>query len=477
MATNTKSKPRQRGVTLMEVIFAIGIVLTGLVGLAALIPVAAENAKATLESDRSVNEATSAESVGIAKNLVSLDSLVIYDKETAGSLANAAGGYVPSRRAETVRWKLETQTNADPPVATPPAVITYGKLEAPGYVHHTIGSGLTSGICIDPLGMPDQQYIPFTPSNGDNAFEYSRFPYYGERYRVLEEPNVSVPTVGIGLWPMSPRMWRATLAWDLQNDGINGVRRNEVMPQISIERIFRGFGSVGGLEGSEQGDPRSVLLSRTNIGGSIYDAARDETTNYSWFMTLAPPFLGGSTFRQSFVIVDKRLPPVPRFAGDTTAFNQANHVVEDAKDNPDGERLTWVGNAIGFSDGTGGDVLLYGSDKVSDDINVGEWVMLSRQPYSGSPSVPVGPAVHRWFQVLAVEDAEYGRVIADLGANYWTSADFNVWRRWVTLRGSDWSFGFPIPPAAPNTNDLRDDTFCTIVKGAISVIESSVVLK
>ena len=429
MTNKTILRLNSRGITLMEVIFAIGIILTGLVGLAALIPVAAENAKATMEMDRSVNEATSAESIGIAQHLVSLDSLVIYDKPAAGSLANPAGGYVPSRRAETVRWKIETQTNSDPPVSTTPVVVTYGKLETPGYTHHTIGSGLTSGICIDPLGMPDPQYISFTPTAGDNAFEYSRFPYYGERYRVLEEPNVSVPTAGAGTWPMSPRMWRATLAWDLQNDGILGVSRNELMPQISLERTFRGFGGVSALGGTEKDEPRSVLFSRTKIGGSFFDAARDESSNYSWFLTLAPPFLGGDTFRQSFVIVDKRLPPVPRVSGDPNALDQSNHPVDEAKDNPAGERLTWVGDAIGFSDGTGGDVLLYGSEKVSDDIGVGEWVMLSRQPYSGSPLAPVGPAVHRWFQVLSVEDAEYGRVVADLGSTYWTSTDHSAWRR------------------------------------------------
>lgn len=461
MTMRTRSCFQSRGITLMEVIFAIGIILTGLVGLAALIPVAAENAKATLESDRSVNEATSAEALGRVQDLVSLDTMVIYDKPTAGSLANPGVpfGYAPTGHAETLRWKLEVQGS--------------GKLESPGYTHHPFGSGLTSGICIDPLGLPYPGFLParpWTPGTTDNAFEYSRFPYYGERYRVLEEPNVSVPTGGAGAWPMSPRMWRATLTWDLQDNGASHVEPNELMPKLAVERTFRGFGGVSGLQGAEPGDPRSVLLSRTRIGGSVYDAARDESSNYSWFLTIAPPFLGGDTFLQSFVIVDKRVPPIPRVLGDPNALNQANHMVSEAKDNPSSERLAWVGEAVGFSDGTGGEVLLYGSDKVTDEIGVGEWVMLSRQPYDTVPN-PVGPAVHRWFQVLAVEDVEYGRVLADFSSPYWSSGDHRVWRRWVTLRGSDWSFGLSAP------NDLRDDTFCTIVKGAISVVESSVVVK
>jgi hypothetical protein len=133
--------------------------------------------------------------------------------------------------------------------------------------------------------------------------------------------------------------------------------------------------------------------------------------------------------------------------------------------------LAWVGRAVGFSNGSGGEVLLYGSGAVDDSVKVGEWVMLSRQPYTGTPLSPTGPAVHRWFQVLGVEEAEQGRVNADFNETNWTSGDQVVWRRWVTLGGSDWSFGLT------TANDLRDDTFCTIVTGAISVFESDVTVE
>ncbi len=462
-----------RGVTLMEVIFAIGIVLTGLVGLAALIPVAAENAKATMELDRSVNESTSAVATGVAKGLSDLDSLVIFDKPTPGSLGDPTIGYVPSRRAETIRWKLESQSSYDPPVgaSAPTPRFVFGKLESPGYGHHPFGSGLTSGICIDPLGMPDQRLINFTPAAGDNAFEYSRFPYYGERYNPLAAPNETVTAGAAGSWPMSPRMWRATMAWDLQDDGVAPVFAHEVMPQISLARTFQGYGGVSVIPGSEEDQPGSVLLSRTAVGSNFVDASRDESSRYTWFMTLAPPFLGGSVFRQSIVIVDSRVPPVPQRAGDPTALDQSNHAVDDPKDNPSGERLTWIGQALGFTDGAGGEVLMYGSGSVSDDINVGQWVMLSRQPHSGMPLAPTGPAVHRWFQVLGVDDAEYGSVNSGFSEPNWTSSDLPVWRRWVTLAGSDWSFGFQ------PMNDLRDDTFCTIVQGAVNVFESDVVVQ
>ena len=59
-------------------------------------------------------------------------------------------------------------------------------------------------------------------------------------------------------------------------------------------------------------------------------------------------------------------------------------------------------------------------------------------------------------------------------ANYaWAGGTHNVWRRWVTLAGPDWAF--QDEPAGTNTTPI-DDTFCTIVSGAVSVVESEVLI-
>jgi hypothetical protein len=106
---------------------------------------------------------------------------------------------------------------------------------------------------------------------------------------------------------------------------------------------------------------------------------------------------------------------------------------------------------------------------------VGEWVMLSRQPFdlTVTPHLPIGPAVHRWYRVLRVGEPTYGLITTDLGEGNWPTAagDPRVWQRTVTLAGPDWSFGI----SSPNV-ELRDDTFCTIVTGAVSVSESEVTL-
>ncbi|MFK8112770.1 MAG: hypothetical protein AB8B91_11230 [Rubripirellula sp.] len=478
-SSSTNANRRRSGVTLMECIFAIGVILTGLVGLAALIPLAANNARATLELDRSISESTSSAAKGIAQSFNDLDALVIFDKPTVGSTGVAgAYGYAPSRNLRTIDWKLNGQQNVDPPIgATMPPVFSYpGKLESPGYGHMALGSGLHSGICIDPLGMPDPGLAPpnRTPTTADSAFDHSRFPYYGERYNVLAAPNEAIGNPGAPPnWPMSPRMWRATLRSPLYDaptvvlgSPTLPLTRPYIVSALAARKMFLGSGGVSQMLADEKTDPRAIQMSQALVGNAFVDTARDVSSDYSWFVTLAPPFLGGDTFRQSVVVVRKRQPPVPLRVNDPLALNPNSYAIDGPDDNPAAERVTWVGNALGFSTGSGGEVQLYGSQSVSDSVVTGQWVMLSRQPHTGAPLVPTGPAVHRWYRVLRVGESE------QVSGYAWPGGTHDVWRRWISLVGSDWVF----QDEATNTTPI-DDTFCTIVTGAVSVVESEVVIQ
>lgn len=470
------------GVTLMETIFAIGVIMTGLLGLAALIPVASQNAQATMEMDRSISESTSAAAAGLARSFNDLDRLVIMDKASPGSIGSFAPppptpfhGYAPTRNLQTVSRKLALPDSR-------------GKLETPAYRHHPEQSGLKAALCLDPLGVPELSLIdvPTTsgffvdnvnltpqfvnPVNADTVYDYSRFPYYSERYRVLTPPNASIGGVGVAPnWPMSPRMWRCTLRSEMSPSVVN-VRPWHIISTARARQLFQGFGGLVTLTHSEDQALRGVLIDRTTIGNRFVDAATSLASEYSWFATLAPPFAGDNPFRQSIVVVRQRELSVPQRDNDPAALSKNSYDIADAKDNPSGERLTWVGESIGFQGGVGGDVLLYGSEAINDEMNAGEWVMLSRQPHLlGPPVVPTGTAVFRWYRVVRVDEPESGLVNNDFEW-FGPASATPVWRRWVTLAGPDWIF-------QDGVVDQRDDTFCTIVTGAVSVIESEVVLQ
>jgi hypothetical protein len=449
----------------MEVIIAIGIILAGLVGVTALVPVAARNAQVAMESDRSVSESTSAAALGAVHSFNDLKSLVIMDKPVFGSLPTAAS-YSPSGAMVTVQSKLD--------------VVPYARLESPGFSHMPDGSGLSAGICIDPLGFPelglDNQFVgapgngmPFNaPDGGDSAFDPSRFPYYNETVNPLAPPNQQNNN-----WTMAPRMWRATLKAPMYVGSPPPVFRHQLLSSSVVRSIFRSSSGLSPFGGSEQDSPTSLLVSQTNIGGSIVDASTAGGSDYTWFATLAPPFLGGNSFRQSIVVVRQRQAPVPQRVGDPLALQKKYYPIEKADDNPSSERITWIDptTVVGFQGGVGGDVMIYGSQAVETDINVNEWVLLSRQPHVFDEPmarwVPTGPAIHRWFRVLRVGDVETDDAYA-LGGN-----TFPVWRRRVTLAGPDWAFQDGAVDAGGNPTPI-DDTFCTIVRGAVSVHESEV---
>ena len=459
-------------VTLMEVIFAIGIIMTGLLGLAALIPIAANNAQSAMELDRSISESTSAAAAGLARQFNDLDSLVMIDREAAGSPSILIQGaktdyaYEPTGSLQSVAFKLDSQTTMRNPG---PTTFTIGKLDSPGYGHSSFGDGLQSGLCIDPLGMPDLNLLtsPFVVNTGDNAYEYSRFPYYSERYRVLSEPNAAVnPGVAAPAWPMSPRMYRVTLKSPRLGQ-VTTFQNHHLISASTARHIFGGFGSISPVDGPDQDATPGMLLSRTSIGGATIDSRTNLASEYSWLATLAVSPLGGDTYRQSIVVIRQRLAPVPLRSNDPLALEQVSYTVADPDENPPAERITWVANSIGFSGGVGGDVQLVGTSAISDEIEVGQWVMLSRQPHTLTPTTPSGPAVHRWYRVVRAEET----VAEDSASVGWTGPNSHtVWSRWVTLAGSDWTF-------QDGVGDPRDTTFCTIVTGAVSVIESEVSLQ
>lgn len=464
--------PARTGVTLMECIFAIGVILTGLVGLAALIPVAARNAQTTMEVDRSISESTSASAKAQAQALTDLSELVIIDKPAAESEAYAFStyGYSPSNSFQTIQLKITTTTAGQ-------------KLESPGYGHSPFASGLMSSICIDPLGFPNPAYM--TPGlfsavdEADTAFDYSRFPYFGERYNPLAPPNASVgnqagPSAFRPNWPMSPRMYRATLKSPMI-PGANPVQARNLMSALAARSIFQSSGGIGRFDAADHDLPSSVLFNKTNIGGTLVDASRDRSAEYTWFATLAPPFLGGDLFRQSIVVVRQRVAPVPQRSGDPLALQKTAYTIDDEDDNPIAERLVWANplEVIGFNGGSGGEVTVYGSQAVSDQLVQGEWVMLSRQPHElsgGAPNVPTGPAVHRWYRVLRVDEPQIRNGYA------WAGGTHDVWSRRIALAGSDWAFDDDSGVDFSNDSAI-DDTFITIVDGAISVIDSDVTVR
>ena len=74
LPASVASAPR-RGISIMEVLFAVGVLTIGLVGVAMILPVATNNASSSLRDDRSAEEVSNRIASDVAKLNRAIDQL------------------------------------------------------------------------------------------------------------------------------------------------------------------------------------------------------------------------------------------------------------------------------------------------------------------------------------------------------------------------------------------------------------------
>lgn len=428
---------RRMGLTIMEVLISIGVILVGLLGVSALIPVAAENARSAIRTDVAVRYGVSITSELRARGIGDLTNYIRRDNDprnddflgaNTNTVARPIALGVPN---DSPSMRLATNGNGIP------------------------RSGVLASFCIDPLLLSQFQTPAETTlsPNNRNAYDRSRFPYYNEYYNGLPRPNEQLANLGSG-FPL-PRMWRIappsltssvrflspTVAWNFASS------ESELSFQSPDDRLD----PVGQIVNVYQ---YNVAGSEASGIGAV--ASRQTEDLFTWFATLVPPPDGSNTYKLSTVVVERR------GIGEAPLQTDMNpYLARTTRDNYKAERVVWIESAISLGSTT--EVEVYGNELVSDKIVANQWVMLSAQPaitVSGNviPS-PTLPAVHRWFRVLQVGESVPGTYTSPAGS-------FDGWRRRVVLDGPNWSFA--------NGGSMIDDTYMTIIDGAVAVIENDI---
>lgn len=418
-----RTRRARHALTIIEVMIAIGVILIGLLGVAALIPIAAEDASASVRMDSGVRMAASVTADLRARDIGSFSNVYYWDND----LRNDDGRGV----------------NAQPARKSPVA-----DLDAPSFEQQaSYRTGRMAAFCIDPgflsvaQAPSDLQTLPINR----NAYQLSRFPYYNEFYDGLSPPNALLGSLNSG-YP-SPRMWRigfgappSSAARPFYPPGVtNLLIRGE--HELVMDRSDDKLAPLGQLINPLSGDV---------VGSRQYEA------RYSWIATVAPVD-GSDLYKLSVVVIENRA----RSSGITPAA-MSPYQATTSRDNLPSERLAWIANGVSL--GSNSEVEIYASELVSSDVKSGQWVMLSNQPYINGQPHPTIPAIHRWFRVVQTGPVETGEfAVPQLG-----SVD-NVWRRSVVLDGPNWSY-----EGNGNDGTIRNDTYMTIVEGAVAVIESDI---
>ena len=431
---DTPKQTNRNGITLVEVIFAIGVALIGLVGLVSVLPIAGRRAQSAVNLN---------EGAALANN--------VFDELRArGALERAAWRVRADFDSSTTRARTRNMT------------LGMGATIDPGLAPaDAIDNSLA--FCIDPLffstshsSLPEPRgsYVDYQAIGG-NGYRRMLFPFYRAEHSPLVDPSLGTSddttwfavntTDGTrsGAGDFGSRMVRIGLAGpvvgaqtareseavvdDRNGVAINRTRDRSLHPTIQGQRVFNG----GAIYGKQLSD-----------GG------------LSWIATCNQ--LPGTQFMSVSVVIMHQ-----RDRGFFTRQSDSG-VAPNERANATDERLAWVSAPSGFNGGAGGSVTLSGAANTSDQLQTNDWIMLSRVTPNGS--------IHRWYRVVSVgKDSDRTTISDPLDS----SMERNVWQHRVFLDGPDWSFA-AIPPASVSFEDL---TVATLVSGVVAVSEHVILIQ
>lgn len=410
---------RRRGISLIETLFAIGVLMVGMLGIAAVLSTAGKNA---------VDSRTLGASQVLANSWL--------NEMYARNIQNPTNWVRPAFNSGTNAWEWQ-------------AMGTNSPLSQP-----------TFSYCIDPLGFA------FSPAitTADSNYTTENFPYYRNTLNPLVDPSMSFTnSSGVG-WTSIPRMLRVTV-------GAPGFPATGKL----AEEIFASQNEIAEIKSSDT--TRHVLRGFESVGTSIQKTATRQ--EFSWFATLTPKSNNSGTYSSdyilSLVVVKNRdrvleIPtPTPTGLGDPRSV-------------PSGETIAWVvplstgaTPAGGFNGGGGGRVLLVGSAATESHTASGQWIMLSRFDSA------LGRGVHSWYRIATCDQDSRLMTVGSIPTEYGVAgftlpfgvgnAALPVWVREVTLSGRDWGMYSAVGSAADNQVSIA-----TIVRGAVNVHERVITL-
>lgn len=449
----------RRAATILEVLFAIFVVIVGLMGIASLLPLAGRNAQESNDATNALTQGRIWENEFFARGMnnpnENTEKAVGFNWVYRGDASAPAGfGIFNKTSARTLNL-------SDPAQTILPRQRTWQQLS----------------VCIDPLFMSEPNVVDgFT--NGTSrlgAFRPAVFPYYEHGYDPTED---SALETGASPWTDQPRMLRVSLG------GGTGIP----IPQSMARELFQSTDDLAMVkDDSDKTIPASRSFSFTaGLGGTGGPNKQSLEGDYSWLATLSPEFdsspsAATNDYVLSIVIMRKRDLGFPSAATPPAVGSETSK--------PQGERLVWVYPLSGdFVAGNSGRARLIANSATNDQVQIGDWIMLGKHfAVHEVPPIPpatqTGYSVFRWFRIIAADPEPRRASLADVvpdttGADPFGGSGTEVWARDVVLEGTDWSFSGGVAPlfsaAGAQIGSVAAPTTGTLMSNVITVIERNV---
>tara|TARA_R110002049_G_scaffold2750_6_gene22052 strand:- start:10503 stop:11768 length:1266 start_codon:yes stop_codon:yes gene_type:complete len=331
----------RRAVTLVEVIFSIGVILIGLLGLLSILPLAGRRAQDSLNLN-----------IGSA-----VSESVLARLKSRQSLSNGE------------LLALDTSVLASP--GSPSFVI----------------DPLFASLYEDAANADTSDGITMPPTGTSNGYSELFFPYFKTNHNPFFDPSDTLSTSMANEWPSAqPRLIRAGIARGTPTPPVGAGLTNLFLDAEQARTLVERSDDLPIVRPDDGSKPASYVALQATSTAALNYGKRIPTGEFTWVATVNP--LPGGVYASISVVVMRQRERnfvAPAVAGP----------VGDPRENSIGERLAYVTFASGFSGGAGGLVHLVASASTPSKISANDWIMLSR-----TDSVNT---FHRWYRVVSVD--------------------------------------------------------------------------
>jgi hypothetical protein len=449
--------PFRLGISLTEVLIAMGILTVGLLGVAAVFPVGSFYMHKAEIADRGSAIAQSVMNDIVTKGMLNPNSWVVM---------------VPGPRVTTTRvWNTGFQYDSKycpsgaptPGTFTRPFALSLNEslLQAAGTNDTTlVGKQFGAAFVIDPLGVSAMTYANVSggANMGTNVIARG-FP--GSIYQFGNTATTLYNNAWLAWGSSTSNTWPIRRVTFQQGDGW------QMSPAIA-EQNFRGNDDLTTDFPKRDDRPAQQNWDVTPVGSGVAPLARKWTGDYSWIVTVVPTTTAardgmardpeGNAYDVSVVVFYKRPLPV--------ALPQGTQPALEASAGERAVRAKIVSTGL-----NGGEILL---EKIAGDsiltepdpftgLKSGQWIMLCG-PHPNSNAISDNTTsgswrgepqfVMNWYQVLSIESESNG-VITD-----------PTNQRLLAVRGPEWPWQ---PTTLTYGNALSNNLCAAICRGAVAV--------
>jgi len=437
---------QRRGVSLIEVMFAIGVIAVGLLGVLAVIPFGLYQVGRGNVADRSSRAALNAVEEFEIQGMRRPDNWIYADGTPVQSATRfATSPHVPIGFSFCIDPRFvaapQNRSGGAPMVPSSPLPPPY---PSPPYPRLYLDARLFPYYSWEPNPPAPEPAPPAAPpywfNNLYNTTQVAPFTQNPRQPRMLRITLKQAAGVPLNIGPAAP------------------FDTSAGMGALQADRLFTADDDLV----FEVPEDKALNPLQDSAGG----IRRQSEGAISWMATLVPRADAGGfasgEYTLSIVMFNRRTRPY-MFQDDN-----GNNMYDSGEDITENERVVDVATfeGAGFA---GGDVLLRAATAEQLELAEGEWIMLG-----GSVGVTGFEAPEfRWYRVVATENApEYDATLTP-----------PQYERVATLQGSDWQrtewhlpATNPLVPSPTNVPVFRP-TQATLVKGVVAVYEKCVQLE